>query len=175
MNTLRITQDTDAQDPRKEFDNLGTLYIANNRYFMGDENAEHPNEVDDIAVALNVYAYIHSGIVLNTSGFDCQWDSVQAGVIYITKETLIKEYGADTPENREKAERVLKAEVETFSQYLSGDVWGFEVIEKHTCDMGHEHEEVIDSCWGFYGSDPKENGMADHLEHKLEEYEIEGA
>jgi hypothetical protein len=48
----------------------------------------------------------------------------------------------------------LKGEVEVYDQYLTGDVWGFEVVEDG---------EVTDSCWGFFGSDPLTNGIFDHL------------
>jgi hypothetical protein len=32
-------------------------------------------------------------------------------------------------------------------------VYGFEVVKIQTCELGHEHEENIDDCWGFYGDD----------------------
>lgn len=54
-----------------------------------------------------------------------------------------------------RAEEMLEGEVETFDQYLTGDVYGF-VLE--TNDGDH-----IESCWGFYGDDFKENGMTDHI------------
>jgi hypothetical protein len=59
------------------------------------------------------------------------------GVIYITKEDFTDLGSEVDPYD------VLRADVETYSQYVSGDVWGF-VIEDA------EGEEV-DSCWGIYG------------------------
>ena len=35
------------------------------------------------------------------------------------------------------------------------------------CDYGHEHEEEIDSCWGFYGHDWKTNGIFDNINTEL--------
>lgn len=45
-----------------------------------------------------------------------------------------------------------------YDQYLRGDVWGFRLFEID----GDDWEEV-DSCWGFYGNDPRLNGMLDNL------------
>lgn len=63
-----------------------------------------------------------------------------------------------------KAEEMLKGEVETYDQYLRGDVYGFVVEKKVGCECcGHVETEEVDSCWGFFGSDPIENGMKDNL------------
>lgn len=43
------------------------------------------------------------------------------------------------------AEKYLKSEVETYDQYLTGDVYGYVIEDK-------EGEE-LDSCWGFYGEE----------------------
>ena len=166
---LRISQDTDAQDPRKEWDNLGTIHIGDNRYFRGDIKLDWDNfDPSDYAICLNVYAYIHSGIVLSCSPFDCKWDSGQSGFITITKDQLISEYGADNEETRKNATDCLIGEIETFSQYLGGSVYGFELIELRRCSGGHDHEYVLDSCWGFYGDNPIENGMFDHWDDETQ-------
>jgi len=49
----------------------------------------------------------------------------------------------------ESIERQLEGEVAEYDAYLHGDVVGFEVVRKQTCNLGHIHEEVLDSCWGF--------------------------
>ena len=102
------------------------------------------------AIILPLYLYDHGGITMNTTGFSCPWDSGQVGWIYCTKEDFIKETGYTEKELFEegKAEALLKGEVETYDQYLTGDVYGF-VLED-------EDGNQIDSCWGFYGSDWKE-------------------
>ena len=45
-------------------------------------------------------------------------------------------------EIREKAENLLRTEVETYDQYLRGECYGFQL---------YEDGEEIDSCWGFLG------------------------
>lgn len=171
MQELRIIPDHDAPNPRLEYDHLGTLWITENRHFCGDKGAEYPD--DSSPVCLPVFAYIHGGIALNTKGFSCPWDSGQAGWIYVTRDKLIKEYGSDTPESRERAENCLHSEVQEYSAFLNGDVYCFSVIETTTCDScGHENEKVVDSCCGFYGPDPDKNGMAENLEKPLSEYNV---
>ena len=53
----------------------------------------------------------------------------------------------------EQALKVLQGEVETYDQYLTGDIYGYKVMKVVTCELGHEHEEEVDSCWGFYGQE----------------------
>ena len=59
---------------------------------------------------------------------------------------------------------IIEGEVKEYDQYLRGEIYGFELVEKSTCsECGGAHEEVIDSCWGFFGDDIKENGILDSL------------
>lgn len=76
-------------------------------------------------------------------------------------------YRPDPKELIEGAEQNLEGEIETLDQYLRGDVYGFEVVEVEKCDKECEHEKHIDSCWGFFGNNFKENGIADNLDEDL--------
>lgn len=158
--TLTIEQDFDPLDPRVEWDNLGTLICFHRRYGLGDEDRLRSSSFsgwDDLenylrkerraSVILPVYMYDHSGITISTKPFQCPWDSGQVGFIYATREEILKEYNAQrlTKKLRERVEAQLKAEIDTYDQYLRGDVWGF-VIE-------NEDGEHVDSCWGFFGED----------------------
>jgi hypothetical protein len=98
------------------------------------------------AVILPVYMYDHSGITINTTGFSCPWDSGQIGFIYATKKNILDNWGGKilTPKLREKAMNLLKGEVETYDQYLRGDIYGY-VVEKDG--------KQVDSSWGFYDED----------------------
>lgn len=118
-------------------------------------------------VCLPLYLYDHSGITMSTSSFSCRWDSGQVGYIYCPTSTILKEYGNIDPETLDKVTKCLEAEVKTYDQYLTGDVYGFKLMKITKCDYGHEHEEEIDSCWGFYGSDYKTNGIFDNIDNKL--------
>ena len=144
---------------------------------------EHINELIDAVwmkhcVALPLYLYDHGDVTMNTTGFTCPWDSGQVGYIYCTLETMRKEFNLSTTITwattvpwggkqtslREIAELWCASDVKVYDSYLRGDVYGFIVEECLSCsECGNENWEVIDSCWGFFGQDPRTNGMADHL------------
>jgi hypothetical protein len=118
-------------------------------------------------VILPLFLYDHSGITMSVGSFGCPWDSGQVGWIVCDPETIEREFNGD----RDLAEKCLLAEVMTYDQYLTGDVYGFIVEERDFDDERDEDDdedwEETDSCWGFYGSDVRENGMAGHLSDKL--------
>jgi hypothetical protein len=174
---LEIIQDSSPESPRESFDNFGTMVCWHLRHDLGDKQPKinqfdwmnyivgMGNEEDTVIVwatirsrfiILPLYLYDHSGITMSTKPFDCQWDSGQVVWIYCEKG---KEGMTD-----EQLIKYLEGEVETYDQYLRGDVYGFRAYTKTKCSKcGHIEEEDIDSCWGFYGSNPKENGMIDYL------------
>jgi hypothetical protein len=178
---LEIEQDESPESPRS-WDNLGTMVCFHKRYNLGDKTdykskdyqswyelkkAIEQNEGE--VYILPLYLYDHSGITMSTSSFDCRWDSGQVGFIYVSKDKVIKEYGREM--EAEVIEKYLNSEVETYDQYLTGDVWGYVIYEIETCDKGHEHENEIDSCWGFFGHDECEkegNAVIKYLENKKE-------
>ena len=164
---IKIIQDTNPESPR-EWDNLGTMVCFHGRYDLGDKHNYNFNDFssweeqrkvisknEDVCVILPLYLYDHSGITMNTTGFSCGWDSSQVGWIFVSKEKVRKDYNVKriNKELVEKVTKVLVGEVETYDQYLIGDVYGYEIYEVNTCDLGCEHETLIDSCWGYYGED----------------------
>ena len=64
------------------------------------------------------------------------------GYIYADRKTILENFGAVNAETREKAENLLRSEVETYDQYLRGECYGYQL---------YEDGEEIDSCWGFLG------------------------
>ncbi|TEB04760.1 hypothetical protein Psch_03522 [Pelotomaculum schinkii] len=153
---------------------LGNTYKAEEKYEKLKNQVDreifrsysaYSKEVDDKildflendCIILPLYLYDHSGITMNTTGFYCPWDSGQVGWIYVTKEMVRREYGIKriTKKIREKVIQALKSEVNVYSEYLEGNVYGY-VLEDAE---GNE----LDSCWGFYGDNFRENGMADYV------------
>lgn len=63
---------------------------------------------------------------------------------------MLKEYGGKivTQKLKERVTEYLKGEVETYDQYLTGDVYGYKVFK-----VENGEEEELDSCWGFYGQE----------------------
>ena len=160
---LRIEEDPDPINWRKEGDgHIGTMVCWHPSYILGDEQPKEDPEdfrrdLPKDRIEFPLFLYDHSGITMSTGAFECRWDSGQVGFIYTTLERL-KELGVDP----EKAEEYLKSEVESYDQFLRGEVYGFTRFKKVTCgDCGHTEEEDDDSCWGFYGSDHEASGLLD--------------
>ena len=82
-------------------------------------------------------AYIHGGVALSLGSFSCPWDSGHVGWVLIK----LSDVGDG------KARVCAEGLVETWNQYLSGDVWGFVITDSDGDEVGHG------SCWGFYGLD----------------------
>ena len=146
---VAVEYDSHPESPR-EWDNLGTVVLVDRcRYNFGDEAADQDElrriGLDDELLKLPIYLYDHSGITINTTGFSCPWDSGMVGIIYMTKQTAIENWGKKivTKDVRDKAMACLRAEIECLDQYLTGRVYGYRVYDP-------EGDE-LDSCWGFYG------------------------
>ena len=167
---LAIRQDDCPESPR-DWDNLGAMLCFHGKYSLGDADHGYDSddysgwdemekairENEDVAIILPLYLYDHSGITISTSPFSSGWDSGQIGFIYMTNKKAKECWPVEflIGEHIKIAREALIAEVETYDQYLRGDIYGFLV---ETPDGEH-----IDSCSGFYGTEWKENGMADHL------------
>ena len=154
---LEIFLDKDLESPR-EWDNLGIMMCVHDRYTLGD--IEYSNEKfeaikNDAVSILPVYMFDHSGLTLSTSSdlfsdIDPQkWDWGQVGYIYTTAEKIEEIFGKEMP-TKERIEEMLIQEVETYSQYLSGDVYRYTLSKIEKCNPDHEHNEVVDSCGGYY-------------------------
>lgn len=106
-------------------------------------------------IALPLYIYDHSGITINTRGFSCPWDSGQFGWIYTTNEK-VKEMGLQKS-SREKLIEYIRGEVDTFDQYLRGDVYCYEIMDGNN--------KFIDSCCGFYGEETAISEAKDYIDN----------
>jgi len=170
---LRILQDDQPLNPREDFDNLGVMVCHHKRYNLGDEhNIDYNNyesfedmvdQTIENGVYLPLYLYDHGNLSISYKPFSCPWDSGLVGFIYVTAQKIRAEYGNTNAESRTSALNVLKSEVERYNDYLSGNVYGYELIEIEKCSLGHNHEGIVDSCWGFFGDDHKKSGLFDQL------------
>lgn len=203
-----LKQDSDAIDPRKDCDWLGTMACEHHRYSLGDKDATSAltdairssayyrdgweqtdgryarhykgdaSEPDGISkmigrcrdiISLPLYLYDHSGITMNTGGFSCQWDSGQVGFIFVTLEKLVKEY----PDRFAKFKRPmissslramvvkqLEAEVEVYDKYLTGDVYGYSILND---------EEMGSEVWGYYGDQSAAEAAEEYIDGLTDE------
>lgn len=159
---VRIEYDRDPESPA-EWSQFGKIAYCSSRETLGTENVSRDRlyEIskgirDGSLIGLPVYAYVHSGATIRTAPYSCPWDSGQSGFVYASKDDAIKEFGKKilTAKAKAKAIACLEAEVESFDQWLRGDVYGY-VVERLTLDEDGEvgDAEDLDSCWGFYGLD----------------------
>ena len=174
--TIKIEQDPDPIDPR-EWDNLGTLVCYSRCHSIGDKHEFSSQEAfkewldgyenKNNVILLPIYLLDHSGITISTNpekfrACDPQgWDWGCVGVIYVTKERIKKEYSLKrnvTKKTLAKVLDVLRDEVETYDQYLTGDVYGYNVESP----KGGEIDDG--SCWGFFGSDHKQSGLMEQAQ-----------
>jgi len=182
--TIEIKQDSDPTNPRgDDFDcQLGTLVAFHNRYGdLGDNkllsdgtklrsqdfngwNAmiAHVDKVEGGIIWLPVYMYDHSGITIKTSPFSCPWDSGLLGFIYISKKKARKEYGWKVLNKAriEKLEEYLRSDIETYDDYLTGNVYGYQIVNPAGEDR--------DSCCGYYGSDHEKNGLLEAAKNAVD-------
>ena len=174
---LKIFYDEDSESPR-EWDNLSKFVLNHRRYNFPNEldiNFDAFSNWEEISEYLKnelkaliikpISMYDHSGISLYYDCVKSGWDSGQLGLICVTEEDILKEYGEVTEETLKKAEEVLKGEFENFKNYIENNVYRFELYEvvnvkirKDYSDgtfKEFEEEELkgLDSCCGYYGDD----------------------
>jgi len=156
---IGIFIDNYPESPR-DWDNLGTMVCFHGRYNLGDDHNYNQNNYDsweelekdivnteNTAIILPLYLYDHSGLSISTTPFSCRWDSGQVGFIFISKQKIREEYSVKriTKKLIEKVESYLINEVETYNQYLSGDVYKLEIID--------DDDEVVDFSGTFYSKE----------------------
>lgn len=184
---LSIERDTDTVSPR-EWEPTGKMICFHRRYVLGDEHTLKSSDFsgwenieeflikeEGASVVLPLYLYDHSGLRMKVGSFHgllpqghARWDSGQIGFIYATKDALKKWKQAFKDEHHpgltdeQIIEQILISEVETYDQYLRGDIYRYTLYTVKKCNLGYEHREHIDSCSGFYGADWNTNGLLDH-------------
>jgi len=158
---IHIQADDCPTSPR-EYDNLGIIIAFHRRYTLGDP---HTYRSDDFtgwadmqaqiekdypgAVILPVYMYEHSMVALSTRSFlgraqHAEWDSGRVGFIIATRERIKEFRGWDrlTAPRLVKIQASLANEIESYSKYLNGEAYGFQIEDPGTGD-------IIESCWGY--------------------------
>lgn len=153
--TVNVRYDHTPTESPRDWSPLGTFFGFHNRYQSPDPAPDSdPQEARRIAespdnICLQVWLYDHSGTAyratVNGNPFHCPWDSGLFGFIYVSKAAIRKEYGCKRVSGaiRRKVIEVLQSEVETYSQWANGQVFGFEVLDSDG--------EQLDSCWGYIG------------------------
>lgn len=113
---------------------------------------------------LPVYLLDHSIVKYSVNSFNDPWDSGKVGFIYVSHDAIKKEFGDISDETLNIAKKQLEGEVETYSHWANGEVYGFKLLK---IDEDDNEIEEIDSCYGFYGNNIKENGILDELSEEF--------
>lgn len=143
---LLIERDECASSP-SEWGDDNLFIVANHRQFyvpvpgekrIAEDAEELVKRFTRTHWAFLVEAYIHGGVVLAMAGErdfpDRRWDVSLVGYVFAAK----KEWRMS-----KTARKAARGLIETWNQYLSGDVWMYIIKD--------DEDECIDSCGGFYG------------------------
>ena len=184
MIRARIVHDDSPESPR-EWDNLGTLvrhyagYVEYERKQIASRAEMVPiRDVNGMGARRLVHEHMRGESVavrvdVPSSSVDRSSDD---SFIYVTRADVIREYGSNTAETRERASQCLVAEANTYRQWADGDVYGY-IIERRTlctlCDAQYNADDdetpeapdecphcaiEEDSCYGMYGTDIEDWG-----------------
>jgi len=182
-----VEDDMDNEESPRDWENLGIMLCYTKRYDLGDDKTvtrsdfnswegleEILFEREKALVVLPLYLLDHSGLSISTSDFRyCDaggWDSGQIGFIY----TTARQYRSICDKNKiefsqddlNEIKQQLITEVNTYDEYLRGEVYGYRLYPIN--DDGTPSEDETDSCYGFYGMDNIEQEVRDMME--IEEY-----
>lgn len=149
--TVKVYFDPEPLNPRKEWDNSTIMLHWHRRYDLGDKRIErmteeqvkeqYQEEGDPILAILPLNLYDHSGLSVSTGKFSCSFDSGQVGWVIVTESKKAEMgFGEMTTEQWEE---VIKGDVKTYDDYLTGQVFGYEVVGKEG--------DTLESCWGYVG------------------------
>lgn len=154
---VRVVYDPYPMSPR-EWDNASVFLFQHGRYDMPWEDPDAPKDVtlaeleawvrdtyDDVAYVGVVYGYDHGGLNISLGNRGGPWDSGVVGLVYVRESNV-----CGTPADR--AEDVAVQDVDLFNDYLTGDVYAYEVLAEQTCNLGHTHRTSVDSVHGFYAN-----------------------
>lgn len=145
--TLRIEQDCDAGNPRKEFDCLGELRVDDVQGLIdpSDDGAHYWYGPEETFAELRRDRTLYLPVRYDGSIFVTD-EADATGFIMVTRAAVLKEWSVKivTARVRAAALSCFRNEIETLNNWLNGEVYGYIVEETET-------GETADSCWGFYG------------------------
>lgn len=160
---IKIIPDKHCQSP-DDWGNDDMFLVYDHRQFTVERDGYDPEEIFEVWKNKNmydgywifpVYAYIHSGVALSLgrSGypFNDRWDTSFRGFALVQR---MKGWSY----TKEKAYKRAEALIEEWNDYLSGNVYGYNI------------EQTGDSCWRFYGDYDIEGGCLDQAKSCVDHY-----
>jgi len=166
--TFKVYQDENPEDPR-EWDNLGLMVCFHRRYSLPNElDMKEPEDlaewekdnVKDILFRRPLFMYDHSVQYMSTRSFigraqHAEWDSGQVGFIYALKSRVRTNWNVKrvTRRCRDLASMYIDNEVDDYSNYISGNVYWFELTspdgteENYGSYYGWENTKIAIDTW----------------------------
>lgn len=176
---IEILMATDVENPRNWGTESSLVTALRRHHIIGDKrvsnDAELPEGYSSILDAfiqhlkekqltindvtyLPVYAYIHSGMTIATTPYNCRFDSGQAGYIYLSNKQAREQLGVKrlSRANKDAIHQQLIDEIALLDSYICDEVYTFTI-----------DGEYPDEAGDFYGADIKESGLIENLELAL--------
>ena len=174
---INISQDECPGDPCNDWGQMGVMWCEHSNYQLGHDKAqeillsycfEHDSsfkrlcdsrevEKADIVkslkklncVILPLYLLDHSGLSMSISAFSCPWDSGAVGLMVATPQMIRERFGIKNITKKRRAQAIasLTTQVKEYDDYLTGNVYGFEVVDE------------TGNVYGFYGCNHGESGL----------------
>lgn len=166
--TIEITPDEFCNDSPNDWGNTDSFLVYDHRDFFVQRKGFDPDDIYSVMQEdkktfegywfFPVYAYIHSGVALslgrNSYPFNDRWDVSFKGFALVKREK--------TTWSVDKAYIRAGHTIDTWNDYLSGNVWNYMTLDKDG--------NTIDSCCGYYG-DPEKSGCIEDAKSSID-YEI---
>lgn len=144
----------------EDFDRLCSVAKIVN--FYSDEMKEYLLErFEKDYIFHKVYKYEHGNIAFATSSFHCKWDSGLAGIIFVSKEDVRKEFGVKriTGGLKQRVLDILNSEVKCYHRFVNNEAVGFRIET--------ENGDILDSCSGFDMHDDWAEDVASYIDNDL--------
>jgi hypothetical protein len=167
-------------NPRTDWDH-GTTILSTRPVQIKCESDYQPGTDDLLELKKglmfdNVPIYAILPLYYINNGYGChrlstEHDFGQLGWIYMTQENFHElyfsteeEFESHHPDKTiaEYCREVMRAQVESYEQYLNSEIYYFEVLD--------DNGDVLDNCSGFFGDDHRKSGLFDEAEGFIDRY-----
>ncbi len=163
---IDVDYDQFAENPLSDDCYLGSIYSFSTKHTNFRDVTIEDNEPTSDAVLLSYFEhgtckwFVADGAI--PAGVEFQWDGVRHAGFWEPNADILEEMKALKGTKRAEAMKQRATEAcEAFTAWASGEVYEVRIYEVKTCDMGHEHDELIDSCSGFYSiEEAMESGLS---------------
>lgn len=192
--SINIAYDTDAMNPRKEFDNLGTILTQHRRYRLGDEQT--PELCESMAEIIGLTPEQYNRLYDTQNGYNTIFNILLTRMrgsyivlpvyLYDHSGLTINTTGFTCPwdsgligiiyvsKERARAEysvkRITRKWVNRIEDYLRGEIETYNDYltgNVYYYTIENPVGEEIDSCGGFYGDNHEVSGLLEYARNAV--------